>query len=259
MNTFKVNIVSNEQICSDTYKMVMYCPDAFLNEFKPGQFIHIELPNAKDMILRRPISVHDTGDDTLTIVYKVLGKGTELMSQLKTHDIIDILGPIGNGFTLPEEAKTVFIVGGGLGCAPLLPIPSIDCMKEYYAFFGFGTKDMVYGVEEMEAVCEKCFVATDDGSFGHKGNSVQIMEKFMDTKKPDVIVACGPVPMIKGLKALAEKHNIPCYVSLEERMGCGYGSCLCCVCKTKNGEEEQYCRVCVDGPVFDVNEVVFDD
>lgn len=250
MNTYKVDIISNQNICTDTYKMVMAAPTAFLDAFKPGQFIHMEVPGRNDLILRRPISVHRVNESTVTVIYKVLGEGTRQLCTLKPHQTIDIMGPIGNGFPMNSEYKSIALVGGGLGCAPLMSAPACDSAREYHAFLGFATADMAYMTSDMEAVCDTCNLSTDDGSLGFKGNSVQMLSEFLKTNSVDAIFACGPVPMMKGLKNL--NTGIPIYLSLEERMGCGYGACLTCVCKTT---DEGYNRVCVDGPIFLAEEV----
>lgn len=250
MNTFEVDIISNENICDGTYKMVMSAPSEFLREFRPGQFIHMKVPGRNELMLRRPISVHAVSDATVTVIYKVLGKGTEHLSRLKLHDVINILGPVGRGFPMKREYRSIALVGGGLGCAPLMSVPAVDKAREYHAFLGFGSANMMYMTSDMEAACDTCSVSTDDGSYGFKGNSVEMLEEFLKTNKADAIFACGPVPMMKGLKNL--NTDIPVFLSLEERMGCGYGACLTCVCKTKSNGHE---RVCVDGPVFPAEEV----
>lgn len=252
MNTYKVDIISNENIALDTFKMVMTAPDSFLDKFKAGQFIHMEVPGRNELILRRPISVHSVSESTVTVIYKVLGEGTKRLSELKTHDIIDIMGPIGNGFPMEKAYKSIALIGGGLGCAPLMSVPATDSSREYHAFLGFGGKDMMYMTKDMENLCDTCSVSTDDGSFGFKGNSVQMFSEFLKTNSVDAVFACGPEPMMKGIKAL--DTGIPTFLSLEERMGCGYGACLTCVCKTKS---DSYQRVCVDGPVFPAQEVDF--
>lgn len=250
MNTYEVDIISNQSVCADTYKMVLSCPVNLLSKFIPGQFIHIKLPGRNELILRRPISVHRVDESTLTIIYKVLGVGTEHLSTLGTGSKINILGPIGNGFPKGASYSSIALIGGGLGCAPLLSVPAYDSSKEYHAFLGFGTKELMYMTRDMEILCDSCQISTDDGSFGYHGNSVDMLKDFLKTNKVDAIYACGPVPMLKGLANL--DCHIPVFASLEERMGCGYGGCLTCVCATKkNG----YKRVCVDGPVFPIEEV----
>lgn len=252
MNTFKVNVISNTPVCSDTYKMVLTCPNAFISEFVAGQFIHIKIPNANELILRRPISIHRVDETGITIIYKVVGTGTQHLANLKTDSTLDILGPIGNGFPTHSQYKKIALVGGGLGCAPLLSVPSFDNSREYHSFLGFASCDMMYMTRDMELLCESCHVSTDDGSFGVEGNAVSMLSEFLKSDTVDAIFACGPLPMLKALSKIKTSGDI--FVSLEERMGCGYGSCLTCVCKTpKNG----YKRVCVDGPVFPIEEVEF--
>ncbi len=253
MNTYNVDIVKNENIATLTYKMVINCPDSLLEEFVPGQFLHIKVSD--NLKLRRPISINNFDDHTMTIIYKVLGEGTKILSEKKIHDRLDILGPIGRGFPSFSDSKTVFLLGGGLGCAPLLSVAKENSLGENYGFMGYGDKEAVYGEQDFNMYTEKTIITTDDGSYGVKGYSVDIMEKYMDTLVPDVIFACGPLPLMKKAQKIAKERNIPCYLSLEERMGCGYGACLTCVCKTIKDGKEHFDRVCVDGPVFDAMEV----
>lgn len=259
MNTYQMEIVSNQNVARDTYELTVYCPEGFFADFVPGQFVHILLPQARELTLRRPIGVHTLSDHTMSMVYRVVGKGTRLLSLCKTHDFLDILGPIGNGFSLPPQTKTVALVGGGLGVAPLLSVPAMLPEYEYVSFVGYQSSAAVYASTALENLCDKVHLCTDDGSVGFHGNAVQALEKYLTQQSVDVILSCGPVPMMKALQAVASRHGIPCQVSLEERMGCGYGACLTCVCPTRRADQPpQYERVCVDGPVFDCNEVVFE-
>lgn len=250
MNTYDLDIISNSSVCKDTYKLVLNCPSDFISKFTPGQFIHIKIPGRNELILRRPISIHRVDDSSLTIIYKVLGKGTEQLATLETGTRLDILGPIGRGFPKGESFSSIALIGGGLGCAPLLSVPAYDSSKTYHAFLGFAGKDDMYMTRDMENLCDSCHVSTDDGSFGFHGNSVQMLKEFLRDNTVDAVYACGPAPMLRALKTLDK--DIPVYVSLEERMGCGYGGCLTCVCATA---DNGYKRVCVDGPVFDTREV----
>ena len=173
---------------------------------------------------------------------------------MKAGEKLNVLMPLGNGFYIPENEKKVALVGGGVGIFPLISVlREYNTNKEISAYIGFRNKGAVCGLDEFEKAAK--FVAvTDDGSYGEKMNSVQAF--VADLKKgyrPDVVLSCGPTPMLRALKAVVEEENIPCYVSLEERMGCGIGACLVCVCNLTNGERA---RVCKDGPVFNAKEVV---
>ena len=167
---------------------------------------------------------------------------------------LNVLMPLGNGFFVEEEERKIALVGGGVGVFPLISV-----LQQYHgdkiisAYIGYRNKDAVCGVEDFKKATRFVGV-TDDGSYGEKMNAVQAFEADLQKgNRPDVVLACGPTPMLRALKAVAERENLPCYVSLEERMGCGIGACLVCVCDLTNG---QHARVCKDGPVFNAKDVV---
>ena len=166
---------------------------------------------------------------------------------------LDILTGLGNGFSTENEAQHPLLVGGGVGVFPLISVVrAYGDSKEISAYIGYRNKDAVCGVDEF-AKAGKFVAVTDDGSYGEKMNSVQAFAKDLKAgNRPDVVLACGPLPMLRALKTLVEEENLPCYVSLEERMGCGIGACLVCVCTLTNGARA---RVCKDGPVFNAKEV----
>ena len=166
---------------------------------------------------------------------------------------LNVLMPLGNGFFVEETEKKVALVGGGVGVFPLISVlREYQGKKEISAYIGYRNKGAVCGVEEFEKA-NKFVAVTDDGSYGEKMNAVQAFAADLEKgNRPDVVLACGPTPMLRALKALVEKENLECYVSLEERMGCGIGACLVCVCDLTNGKKA---RVCKDGPVFKADEV----
>ena len=165
--------------------------------------------------------------------------------------------PLGNGFMPDKNVKKVVLLGGGMGSAVLPAIPTTYPALEYYTYLGFANKDKVVLEEEMAKVSKQLTVATDDGSYGKKGFVTNILAEDMAKLKPDVVFCCGPEVMYKALKKALEPFDVPIIVSLEARMGCGIGACLVCNCKVKRaGEEETYVRVCVEGPVMKLSEVV---
>ena len=166
---------------------------------------------------------------------------------------LNVLLPLGNGFYIEENEQKIALVGGGVGVFPLISVlREYGAKKEISAYIGYRNKGAVCGVDEFEKAT-KFVGVTDDGSYGEKMNAVQAFEVDLNKgNRPDVVLACGPTPMLRALKALVEKENLPCYVSLEERMGCGIGACLVCVCNLTNGE---HARVCKDGPVFNAKDV----
>jgi len=261
--TDKCKIVENVRIASNMYKMAFISSYIALNAH-PGQFVHIKVPYDNSLLLRRPISIHDVHPQTgrVEIAYQVVGKGTRILSRMNAGQIIDVLGPLGKGFTISREIKSAIVIGGGCGVAPLKFL--VRCLKEgggaVTALLGFRNREAVYGLDEFERFSDQLFITTDDGSLGSKGLVTQALEKELRKHLPDVMFACGPVPMLKVVQRLAKEYSVPCQISLEERMGCGIGGCLVCSCaiRTSDGDFE-YKRVCQDGPVFWSQEVLLDE
>lgn len=216
-----------------------------------------------DPLLRRPISLNgiDYEKGTVSLLYQVVGRGTELLSGLQVGAEVDIMGPLGKGFDIPEGISRVLVIGGGIGAAPLFPL--VQALKRYKieqtVLLGARTKDYIVGSEQLASLGLKVDKATDDGSQGHRGFVTELAELYIKAAKPDYFYACGPNPMLKRLLEITSKYGIKGQVSLEERMGCGVGACLACVCKTAVGTMDwDYQKVCVDGPVFDASEVIID-
>lgn len=245
-------IVSQKCIGTDIYDMVLSFPRG-AKEAKPGQFIAMYCEDGTKL-LPRPISICgiDAENGTLRVVYRIAGEGTRLFSEMKEGDSLEVLGPLGNGFTMKEEKA--IIVGGGIGIPPMLELAKqLSCEKTVV----LGYRDELFLKEEFDA-CADVVVATEDGSCGTKGTVIDaINEVNVDGA---VIYACGPMPMLKALAEYAEAHDMEAQISLEERMACGIGACLGCICKTKKKDHHTNVnnqRICKDGPVFDAKEVVF--
>lgn len=221
-------------------------------EAKAGQFISVYLNN-KSKILPRPISICgiDKAAGTLRIVYRTVGDGTKELSDYKEGETVKILGPLGNGFT--QKDKKAILIGGGIGIPPMLELmKQLDCEKT--AVLGYRDSDM-FLKDEFEAVGD-VVISTEDGSFGTKGNVIDAIKE--QGVEGSIIYACGPTPMLRGIKAYAEEMGIEAQISMEERMACGIGACLACVCKSKDVDAHSHVhnkRVCKDGPVFDAREV----
>lgn len=224
------------------------CP-VIVKEAMAGQFVEVYPDNGINL-LSRPISICEINKEEgiLRLVFQIVGKGTKLFSELKFGDEVRLLGPCGNGYTL-SEGKSV-LVGGGIGVPPL--IETCKQLKgKKIVVLGFRSGSFL--VEEFEKLGAKVYVATDDGSVGFKGNVVDLLRA--EGIKGDMIYSCGPKIMLKFLSMYAEENNIPCQVSMEERMACGIGACVGCVVQIKDGEGWAYKKVCKDGPVFDSREV----
>lgn len=221
----------------------------------PGQFVAV-YPRNESTLLPRPISICEADADrgTLRLVYRVAGKGTEEFSTYGAGDTLDILGVLGNGFPVDKaKGKRVFLMGGGIGIPPLLELAkAVDGKKQI--LLGYRNKDLF--LEEDMAKYGDVYVATEDGSAGTKGNVMDIIKAH--ALQADVIMACGPMPMLRAIKAYAAEEKIEAYISLEERMACGVGACLGCVCKTTQTDVHSHvhnARICTEGPVFEAGEV----
>lgn len=245
-------VTRNEEIAQNIYAITLKLPDG-AEPMHGGQFVNLATgDNAR--LLRRPLGVMKTEGDEVTVCYQVKGGGTRHLTQVAAGEKLRVLLPLGNWFDL-DDAKSVAVVGGGVGIFPLIAtIREHYQQKDFYSYIGFRNRAAVCLVEELEK--SKSFtLSTDDGSLGVKGNAVQTFMEDADRLNVDVIIACGPPVMLKILKQKLEEKGVttPCFVSLEERMGCGLGACLVCVCKGADGD---HLRVCRDGPVFDIKEVV---
>ena len=250
-------VLSCEKVAVETFKMVLRT-EAAKDPIRPGRFIHIKVPNHPEMILRRPISIHaaDPGAQTLELIIQRKGEGTHAIVAAKPGDVLDIVGPLGNGFTIPEGARRAAVIGGGLGVAPLYTILQSkgDCKVE--SFLGFRGAEYAYAVDDFAALSDAMHLVSDDGSLGEKGFATDKLDAALSKEPFDAVFACGPMPMFKSLSKVMEKYpDVPCFISLEERMGCGVGACYTCICKIKSADGDRHLRVCVDGPVFNIREV----
>ncbi len=226
----------------------------------PGQFLHIRCGKGDDPLLRRPISICrvDKEKGNVMLWYQVVGKGTSLLSQVRRGDCLDIVGPLGRGFEPVTAGKTVFLVGGGVGSAPLVFLGNeLAPEKEVVAFFGGASEEML--LMPCLTRLENCEYATDDGSFGYPGTVIGLLEEQMKGKMPDILYACGPQGMLREVVRIAEENSIPLQVSLEARMACGVGACLGCSFPRSKKSGGGWARVCQDGPVFWDWEVAWDD
>ena len=248
-------IIRQDWIGPDIYSM-WFLTDNIAEAAVPGQFISVYSRDGS-RLLPRPISLCEIDKErkALRIVYRVAGKGTAEFAELKKGDRLEILGPLGNGFPLDRcgQGKKAFLIGGGIGIPPMVELAK-QLKGEKQAVVGYRDSRM-FLKEELEANAA-LYVATEDGSFGTKGNVLDaIFEKGLEA---DVIYACGPTPMLRALQAYAKENNIECWLSLEEHMACGVGACLACVCKSTEVDSHSHVhnkRICKDGPVFLSTEV----
>lgn len=249
----KMKILNNEKIRKDIFLLIVE-DEKIATTVNPGQFVHIRLKEYSPFILRRPFSIHYIENNSFHILYKIVGKGTAMLSTYKTGDEIDIIGPLGNGFELTKDEntiwhKSVLLVAGGMGIAPLYFVAKkiYELKGSINTLIGASTKDELLCRENFEKL-GTVSISTDDGSDGTKGFVTDLLKGI---PKPEIIFACGPMPMLKVIQSYADTNFIPCQLSLEQRMACGIGICLGCAVRVKNG----YKYVCKDGPVFWSNEV----
>lgn len=246
-------VVKNAPVADGIWKMTLGFED--LEEIKGAQFLDIKLPDGSK-ILRRPFCIcdFDTEKKTTDVCYAVVGGGTKVLSEVKEGDKLNVLLPLGNGYV--PKGKKIMLIGGGMGTAVLPAVVTANPYKEFHAYIGFANAGKVVLEKELAAKCASVTVATDDGSYGKKGFVTTVAREAADEIKPDEILVCGPEVMYRALKKCFEGSGIPIYVSLEQRMGCGIGACLVCNCKVRRTDGEGYVRVCKDGPVFLLDEVV---
>ena len=235
-------VESNEKIAKSVYKMVLSGDTSAIT--RPGQFINIKVP---DKYLRRPISVCDFDADTVTVIYKVVGEGTKIMSEMEKGISLDVLTGLGNGFDIGKSGDRPLLIGGGVGVPPLYNLAKKLKAegKTVTVILGFNTSDEVFLKEEFEKIAT-VYLTTADGSEGQKG----FVTDAMDGIDYDYIYTCGPQAM---LRAVYDKAKTGGQFSFEERMGCGFGACMGCSCKTKYGAK----RICKDGPVLEKEEIIW--
>ncbi len=254
------SVVSNTHICTDHYRLVLQ-EDRLASATLPGQFVNIRIHNREDLILRRPFSVAlvKPEQSLFEIVYRVVGKGTSAMTDLQPDDVVDLLGPLGKGFRIPEKATNCLLLGGGCGVAPLWGVADklYRANSKMIVVLGFQSSAMMFGEDKFQAYGADTLITTDDGSYGLKGFVSEHLGKAMD-RQIDRAYVCGPTPMIKAVTPILKKANVACEISLEAYMGCGFGVCLSCVVSVRNGEAIEKQRVCVEGPVFRLEDIVLD-
>jgi len=215
----------------------------------PGQFYMIRCGDTFEPLLRRPFSFFSEKEGIIKILYKVVGRGTSILSRKKSGDSINILGPLGNGYPIKPKTPSV-IVAGGMGIASLYPL--IERLgREAKVIYGARTSKELLFIDELRGLAGQLILSTDDGSYGHKGSVLSIVEGLSEDR---IIYACGPSAMLKGLSDIAKRKSLRAYISLEENMACGIGACLGCAVKTIRGYE----RVCKEGPVFFAGDIVFE-
>jgi dihydroorotate dehydrogenase electron transfer subunit len=258
----KNEVLGNEKLSDAYYKIALSCHPGYA-EAAPGQFVTLRFGERMSPLLRRPFSIHRriTAQDgqaiAVEVLYKVVGACTEMLSAYKKGDRIDVLGPLGNSFPIPDKIRRVFIVAGGVGVAPMVFLVSemqqkgLD-LSQSAAFIGGRSAQDILCRNDFSDAGMAVFLTTDDGSEGKKGLVTEALETAIRESPPDMIYACGPRPMLCAVARMAETCHIPCRISVETLMACGMGACLGCAAESKK-DPNKYLHVCIDGPVFDTD------
>ena len=250
-------VISREEIANQVFRLVIRQKEAAQSAL-PGQFVSLYCAD-KSRLLPRPISICDLDRESgdICLVFRIAGKGTEEFSRLEAGDTVDMIGPLGNGF--PEdvpEMKTALLIGGGIGIPPMVLLGKALSSRGIRVIHADGYRDSdTFLTEELEA-SGGLYIATEDGSLGTKGNVLDAIRE--NGVSADVIFSCGPAPMLRAVKSYAKENGIRCFLSMEERMACGVGACLGCVCRTAETDGHSQVknrRVCKDGPVFAAEDI----
>lgn len=266
------SVVLNEQLARDTFRIRLACPE-LAQTIRPGQFVMLRLASGGDPLLGRPFALYDTILDAsgtpiaIDVVYLVVGKLTTALSQLRVGDSLIVWGPLGNGYQPFAPINHLALVAGGIGQTPFLAYtrellgkrgyggqPAKQTARRVSIFYGVRSADFAAGVNEFRAAGAEVHLTSNDGSIGTQGFVTDLIRQH---PKPDRFSGCGPEPMLHALANLAAEWAVPCDVSLESPMACGLGICFSCVTKVKTADGWDYKRVCVDGPVFEAEKLVW--
>lgn len=251
----RAKIIYNKRIKGNYFHLALRTPQIAKTSL-PGQFLNIKVSDGDEPLLRRPLSIHRLKGVDIELLYEVVGRATQILSERRPGEYLSAIGPLGNGFTLSAKNRTLnILVAGGMGVAPLVFLA--DRLNK------FGVLVLIGGKSKEPILCEKEFkqlgcvvkIATDDGSKGFRGKITELLGRLLLTHNSPLpaIYACGPRPMLKEITRISKKYSIPAQVSLEEHMACGIGACLGCVVNTKDG----FKRVCKEGPVFNGDEIIW--
>lgn len=267
---YRLPIVEHAEVGLGSRRLVLDAPE-LAQISSPGQFVHVLCTpgSGYDPLLRRPLSVHDADPKLgrVFLLYEIRGRGTALLAEKLPGETLDVLGPLGQGFTLPESGcrgGPVVLVAGGVAVAPICflarrikDVVGCDCMT---FLIGARTESLLLCVDELSGLGCDVRAATDDGSAGYHGMVTDLLERYireMSPNEPPIIYACGPTAMLRAVAEMTSARGLRCQVSLEAKMACGVGACMSCVVRVRSGDSPKYVRVCKEGPVFSADEVVW--
>jgi len=259
-----IPVLATEALQEQTFKLTLSCP-YIADRAEPGNFIHVRVSEGHYPLLRRAFSIHQVNqkDGRFEILFRVVGTGTEILSRARPGDSLDVLGPLGNSFSLPGEDHEIMLVAGGIGIAPLWFLLSRLAEKRKPAgltfFLGARSQSQLFCLKNLRQTGVELVAATDDGSAGQKGLVTEVFLKELESRDVDfgklAVCACGPPLMLRRMAEIAKRFDFSCQVSLENHMACGVGACWGCAVRQVDGT---YKRVCADGPVFDARELSFE-
>ena len=250
-----IEIVSNQPVTHDTWLMALRSAE-IARASKPGQFVMIRVKPGPDPLLRRPFSICGVKDDLFLVLYRVVGKGTSLMTQLRQGERLWVLGPLGKSFDVQEKSFSRLLVGGGIGIAPLLFFRQFHREKETTLMMGFRSAKDILSPQRITGEDRSYEVATDDGTKGHRGPVTDLLEERLRENAGELgVYACGPKPMLKKVAERSMALRIPCQVSLEAHMACGLGACQGCAVKASASSAKIYFSVCKEGPIFEAEDI----
>jgi dihydroorotate dehydrogenase electron transfer subunit len=255
-------LISKTQVAAGHFQMEVLCPYIAHNT-TPGQFIQVRISNSYDPLLCRPFAAYRINGDIFEILFKVVGRGTRLLSEKIVGDELFIIGPLGNGFPVDEGVQSPILVAGGMGIAALMPLAETMNKHQVTVLIGAAAKSRIVGERELRDMGLKVHLATEDGSAGYRGMVSELLCEILESNdyRSDAccIYACGPMPMLKSIAKIAARNDATAYVSLEERMACGVGACMGCACRVISPEGEiKHKMVCTDGPVFNAQEILWE-
>lgn len=250
---FRAKITENRPLNENHYLLALSAPDSII-EPAPGQFYMLQVSEGYDPLLKRAFSLFRRTGKNLQFLYRIKGRGTNLLKSMKEGTTIDLMGPLGNGYPMPSGNQIPLIIAGGIGIASVFSLAE-KLSRNAFLFYGAKIERELFMTDELKGLYRELVICTDDGSCGMRGSVVDVLDQFFRKKaagvmKP-VIYSCGPYPMLREIAARAAAQSVKAYVSLEENMACGIGACLGCVVRSKQG----YKRVCKDGPVFEAGDI----
>ncbi|HET6457107.1 MAG TPA: dihydroorotate dehydrogenase electron transfer subunit [Armatimonadota bacterium] len=261
----RLPIIEHSAVGPGVWRMVLGAPE-LAEVCSPGQFLHVLCHSGNDPLLRRPFSIHDADPKLglVSLLYQVVGRGTRLLAERVPGEALDVLGPLGRGFALPETAgQPILLVGGGMAVAPLYFLArkmfEFSGNLKISILLGARTKDMLLCLDELASLRIAIQTATEDASHGHHGLVTGLLESYLEEGDKPLVYACGPWPMLKAVAEITKAHKLDCQVSTEAKMACGVGACMSCVIKVRDGDSSKYVRSCKEGPVFDADEVIWDE